>query len=117
MANENHMGDGRAVPIDLPPAQIAILRDDLTTCLEGVRLDLRTPQRMNNPDWAQREAEVYDRLLAALDRGTIFVPDESARATIEAVAKGDDDASNYAEIAAHHDALYGLLGLLGGAKV
>lgn len=116
MAGNNPTRGRRAVPVDLPPQHVTILRKNLASCLWGVRLDLRTPKGMKNPKRARREANAYRRLLAGLARGTIFVPDEFARAAIEAVAKGDDDASNYAEISANHNALHGLLDLLGGAK-
>jgi hypothetical protein len=38
------------VPLDLPADQIAILRDDLSDWLGGVRLDLETPEKLKNPN-------------------------------------------------------------------
>jgi hypothetical protein len=103
------------VPLDLPAEQIAILRGDLSDWLGGVRLDLETPEKLQEPDRSRREAEVYERLLAGLDRGEILVPDEEARAAIEAAAKANDEEFNYVELSATHDAHHGLLTLLGGA--
>jgi hypothetical protein len=116
MADRNPTSGRQAVPIDLPAELVTILRDDLGDWLNGVRLDLQTPEKLRNPDRSRREAAVYERLLAGLDRGEILIPDEEARAAIEAAAKGQDDESNYAEITAIHDAHYGLLALLEGAK-
>jgi hypothetical protein len=116
MADRNPTSGRRAVPIDLPAELITILRDDLSDWLDGVRSDLQTPEKLRDPDKSRREAEVYERLLVGLDRGEIFVPDEEARAAVEAAAKGQDDESNYAEITAIHNAHYGLLALLEVAR-
>lgn len=105
MAKKNPTGGRRALPLDLPPEQITILRDSLADCLEGVRGDLETPEEMRDPDKARREADSYERLLAGLARGEVLVPDEAARAAVEKIAAADDKASNYAEIVANHDAL------------
>jgi hypothetical protein len=116
MADRNPTSGRRAVPLDLPAAQITILRDDLGDWLAGVRADLEVPEKLRNPDRSHREAEVYERLLQALDRGEILVPDEEARMAIEAAAKAHDEEFNFAEISAAHDAHHGLLTLLGGAR-
>lgn len=112
MATDHPTSDKRAVPLDLPADHIAILRDDLSDWLDGARLDLEAPERLKDPDRSRRVAAAYERLLAGLDRGEILVPDEEARAALEAAAKGSDAASNYAEIVATHDAHQGLLALL-----
>lgn len=100
------------MPLDLPANHISILRGDLTSWLEGVRSDLETPERVEDPDRARQEAEAYERLLAGLMLGHVFIPDESARAALAAAAKGADDENGYAEVVATHDALHGLLALL-----
>lgn len=117
MADENPMGGRQAVPLDLPADHLLILRDALADCLEGVQGDLETPGGLKDADQARREADAYQRLLASLVRGEVLVPDEAARAAIEAIAVGDDRASEYAEVVANHDALHGLLGLLEGRAV
>ena len=116
MAGENPTCGRRAVPVDLPADQIAILRSDLESWRHGVLADLAKPELLTNPDDSRREAAVYDRLLAGLDRGDLLVPDEIARQAIEAAAKAHDDEFNYKEVAAIHDAHHALLSLLGGAK-
>ena len=114
MANENPTGGERAVPLDLSADHLLILRDTLADCLEGVQGDLETPEGVKDPERARQEADAYQRLLAGLARGRILVPDEAALSAVEKIATADDKASNYAEIAANHDALHGLLALLKG---
>jgi hypothetical protein len=65
---------------------------------------------------AQREADAYRRLLAALDAGEIALPDEGAREAVEAMILGGEEGTNYRQIIAEHDALFGLLDLLGGVE-
>ncbi|MBK5220281.1 MAG: hypothetical protein JJE35_10930 [Thermoleophilia bacterium] len=74
--------------------------------------DLRTPERVPNPEKARREADAYERLLAALDEGKIIVPDEAAREAVEVMVLAAEEDTNYAEIIAEHNALFGLLGVL-----
>jgi hypothetical protein len=112
MAKKNPRGDGSTVALNLPPEQVAILRDHLTDWLDGARRDLTTPERLQDPRRTRAEAEAFERLLAALDRGEVTVPDQDAYEALAAAAKGADEASNYAEVVAAHDALYGLLALL-----
>jgi hypothetical protein len=116
MANENPTCDKRAVPIDLPANHLVILRDTLADCLEGVRDDLETPETAKDRVKAHEEADAYQRLLAGLARGKILVPDTAALAAVRKIATADDEASNYAEVAANHDALHGLLSLLEGER-
>jgi hypothetical protein len=110
------MGGGQAVSLDLPADQVVILRDRLTSWLAGIRDDLKKPERLDSPDEVRREGEVYERLLAGLRTGRIVVPDEVARAAIEAASSAYDKESNYAEVAANHDALRDLLTLLEGER-
>jgi hypothetical protein len=116
MANANDMGGGSLVPLDLPPQHLPILRDRLTTWLDGVREDLETPDEVQRPDQAWQEARAFERLLTAISTGKICLPDEGARAAIEASAAAHDKESGYAEAVAIHDALTALLDLLGGAR-
>jgi len=112
MAAQNPTADPRVVPIDLPPAQGEILRDDLLGWLAGIEIDLRTPDRLRDPEATIRDADAFRRLLAALDRGEIELPDEVARGALEGAARGYDQASDYRRIAAVHDAHRALLKIL-----
>jgi hypothetical protein len=114
MADQNPTGEERAVPLDLPAEQKTILRGTLTSCLEGVSGDLKTPDRVPDPDKARREADAYTRLLAALDQGRMVVPDDAAREAVEAMVLSVEEDTDYQQIIAEHDALFGLLSLLGG---
>jgi hypothetical protein len=116
MATENPTGGERAVPLDLPAQHIAILRDRLTVWLAGVREDLKTPERIEDPNQARQEAQAYERLLVGLTVGQIFLLDEVARAAVEDAAEGYDKESGYAEVVASHDAFHGLLALLEGRR-
>ncbi len=116
MANENPMDGALPVPLDLAAKHIPVLRSSLIGWLHGAREDLKTPERLKRPDAARREALAYERLLLALNTGTISLPDEAARAAVAAATAGDDAASNYKEVAANHDALHALLGVLEGGS-
>ena len=55
MADENPTGGERVVPLDLSRRHIVILRDRLTAWLTGVREDLKTPKRMEDPTGPARK--------------------------------------------------------------
>lgn len=109
-------GGSEAVALDLPDSQRKILRSTLTDCLEGVSGDLKHPERLPDAEKAQRESDAYRRLLAALDAGEITLPDEAAREAVEVMVVAVEEDTNYWEIIAEHDALFGLLDLLGGVE-
>lgn len=117
MANENPTGGERVVPLDLPAEHISILRDRLRSWLSGIRKDLKHPDRLASPEASREEAEAYERLLVGLATEQIVLPDEKARACIEAAAETHDREGNYAEVALSHDALQGLLDHLREARV
>lgn len=100
------------MPIDLPPAWVEILRDELLGWLAGIEEDLETDQ-MPDPGADAREADAFGRLLTALDRDEIEVPDEEARSALERAAEGYDEASGYERVVAVHDAHHALLSVLG----
>jgi hypothetical protein len=108
------MGGTRPVPLDLPAKHIPILRSCLTGWLDGAREDLEAPERLRQPDTARREAQAFERLLVALTTRQIVLPDEAAREAVAVATADGDAASNYKEIAANHDALHALLGVLEG---
>ena len=110
-------GDLATVPLDLPAPQAKILRGTIASCLEGASLDLRAPDQLPDPDRLQKEANAYKRLLAALDVGAIPLPDEEAREAVAVMVLAIEEDPAYARAIAEHDALFGLLSLLGGAQV
>lgn len=107
-------GDGEAVALNLPAPQVKILRASLAICLEGVSGDLRRPDQVPDLEKARREADAYERLLAALDESEIVLPDEAAREAVEVMVLAIEEDTDYRQIIAEHDALFGLLDLLGG---
>lgn len=113
MADQNPMADPRVVPIDLPPAQTEILRRELLGWLAGLELDLAHPEPLDDPAASVREAEAFRRLLTAIDRSEIELPDEDARRALGQAAEGYDEASGYERVVAVHDAHHALLSLLG----
>lgn len=116
MATQQDTGDGATVPLGLPATQVKILRGTIASCLEGVSGDLRQPEQLPDPERAQREAGAYERLLAALDKGVIDLPDDAAREAVEVMVLAVEEDTDYARIIAEHDALFGLLALLGGTE-
>lgn len=114
MADENPTGGERLVSLDLPADHISILRDRLRSWLAGIRQDLRDPDQLESPETVREEAQAYERLLVGLATGQVVLPDEKARACIEAAAETHDREGNYAEVALSHDALQDLLDRLRG---
>lgn len=112
MAEKNPTDGRRAVPLDLPPSQITILCRLLDDWREDARSDLAHPKGVKNPDLTRGEAEAFERLLLCIEQGQVLVPDETARAAVEVAASAYDEASDYAEVVTHHDALHGLLAAL-----
>jgi hypothetical protein len=112
MAAQNPTAGPRVVPVDLPPAQAEILRSELLGCLDGIDLDLGHPEPLEDPEAMVREAAAFRRLLTALDRSRIELPDEDARDALGKAAGGYDEASGYLRVCAVHDAHHALLSLL-----
>lgn len=112
MAGSNPTDGRRAVPLDLPPSQVEILCGLLDDWREDARSDLAHPKGVKNPDLTRSEAEAFEHLAIEVEQGHVLAPDEMARGAIEAAATAYDEASDYAEVVAHHDALHGLLAAL-----
>lgn len=115
MSYANPTGEERPVPLDLAAKHVPILRSHLNDWLHGAREDLKAPERLQHPDRARQEAQAFERLLVALTTRQIVLPDEVARAAVEAATADHDEESNYREVAANHDALHALLDALGGS--
>lgn len=113
MADQNPTADPRVVPIHLPPAQTEILRSELLGWLDGIELDLAHPEPLDDPEASFREADAFRRLLTAIDRSEIELPDEDARNALGRAAEGYDEASGYVRVCAVHDAHHALLAVLG----
>lgn len=113
MSCKHHTSSSKAVPLDLPAAQVAILRKTFSACLEGIRGDVEAQRRLLDPARAHRDADAYERILAGLDRGEVFVPDEEAREAVRTIATAVDEENEYAAVIAEHVAFCELLARLG----
>ncbi len=116
MANNDPTGSGHTVALHLDPVHVAVLREAFGSCLEGLRGDLQSPERLGDPERSRREADAYERLLAGLERGEIVAADEVARRVVQALAAASDEANEYERVVAEHDALHGLLRRLESAR-
>jgi hypothetical protein len=114
MSCKHHTSSSKPVPLDLPATQAAILRKTFSACLDGVRGDVRNRRRLPKEVRALRDADAYERILAALDRGEMFVPDEEAREAVRVLATVVDEENEYATVVAEHVAFYELLARLEG---
>lgn len=116
MATDNSMGDSRLAPLNLPEAQTEILRRELSGWIASLDEDLEEPELLTNPEQARAEASACRRMLGALGKGTIAVPDEEAHGFLREAAETYDKESDYGQIVATHDAMRGLLAALGGER-
>lgn len=116
MADENPMGAPRAVPIIFSDHLIDLLKQEVCGWLSGAEEDLEMPESLKDPEASVREAAVFRRLLEALDRREVILPDEEARATIEKATDGYVEAAEYTLATLRHDAHLALLDLLGGER-
>jgi hypothetical protein len=104
------------IPLILSDEHRDAIREDCLSGLQSVLDDLRTPDRLPDPGAAAREGEVFRRLLEALDREEIVVPDEEMRARFERLAESYDTNENVEDIVNARDALRLLLGILDGSR-
>jgi hypothetical protein len=93
MADQNPTAGPRVVPVDLPPSQTEILRTELIGWLAGIELDLRHLEPLEDAQATVREADAFRRLLTALDRAEIEIPDEDARDALGRAAEGYDEGA------------------------
>jgi hypothetical protein len=116
MATKNPTGGARVVPINLPRKQVAFLRRHIGSVLAGVKEDLKTPERMVQPDKARDEAAAYRDLIEALKHGELTLPNEFAHEAVATLAAEADRENEYERVALEHDALHGLLAVFGGRR-
>ncbi len=102
--------------LSIPRRDAQVLRDLFGIVRAGLADDLAHPDRLREPDRARREAEVYDRLLGALDGEPIEATAEVRRVLVEFVESVDAE-SEWERVAAEHDALHGLLARVEGRTV
>ncbi len=115
MATENPTGGERAVPLSIPPEQVAYLRRELTGFKDGLEDDAQThPDRPDARRWLAK-AEAYGRLIAGLDASEI-VPDDHIRHLVREWAEAHDGAEHYEQVVFEHDAIAALRRQLGAGR-
>lgn len=112
MSCKHHTSNSEAVTLDLPATQVSVLRRIFTSCLDGIRADQHRRRQFPKLSAAVQDADAYERILAGLDRGEMFLPDEQAREAVQAIATSTDQENDYTTVVAEHVALYGLLARL-----
>jgi hypothetical protein len=109
MATKNPKGDGDAVALTIPAKHRKFLRDLFEIARNGIREELtQYPKQLKEPRRLHREEAVYERLLAALDSGSI-VPDRDVRDVLRDLAEIYDKENEYERVMIEHEALHGLL--------
>jgi hypothetical protein len=109
MANENPMGAGNAVALTIPAEHRKFLRGLFEIARAGIREELTEyPKQLREPRRLHREEAVYEKLLEALDSGSIF-PDRDMRDVLSDLAEIYDRENEYERVIAEHEALHGLL--------
>jgi hypothetical protein len=116
MANENPMGSGDAVALQIPAEDREFLRRLFEMARDGIRDELVDyPDALKAPAHLRREKAVYEALLVALKEGTV-VPDHHMREVVRDLAELNDRENEYARVVAEHAALLGLCEQLGGGE-
>jgi hypothetical protein len=116
MPCDNTTGGGSLAALNLRAQHVSSLRDKMTDWLDGLRRDLRAPEKLKDPDQARGEAEALERLLVGLTVGQLLIPDPEAEALLRAATESHDKESGYKEVVEAHDALHGLLVALEGGR-
>jgi hypothetical protein len=112
MADQNPTDDGAAVALTIPAEHRKFLRDLFEIARAGIREELaQYPKQLREPRRLHREEAVYEKLLAALDSGSI-VPDRDVRDVLSDLAQIYDRENEYKRVVSEHEALHGLLGQL-----
>lgn len=112
MANENPMGHGSAVALNLPADHVRFLRGVFEQAREGIRDELRDyPKELRDPEHLRREVTAYGQLLVALDE-MVIVPHADVLAIVADLAQVIDGGNEYSRVVTEHEALHDLLNQL-----
>jgi len=116
MANENPMGSGDAVALQIPAEDREFLGRLFEMARDGISDELSDyPKDLSEPTHLRREKAVYEALLVAIEEGTV-VPDHHMRQVVRDLAELNDRENEYARVVAEHAALRGLSEHLGGGE-
>lgn len=118
MANDKPMDAKRVVPIDIPVEFRIILRNEVEIWRDGDRSDLeahlRAEEKLRDPVRTRRRIATYERLIAALKRGEIELPDEEVREALHEAAAAFDAEADWVENKFIHDAQRAMLAVIDG---
>jgi hypothetical protein len=115
MADQNPTGSGAAVALELPADHVRFLHSTFEKARAGVKDELEEFPDQLDPKRLQREEAVYTRLLEALDE-LVIVPDQDVLDVLEDLAGIIDQGNEHRRVVTEHEALHGLLALLGGER-
>ncbi len=114
MADENPTGRSSAVALTFPADHVRFLRRVFGMARDGIKDELANyPKQLQEPARLRREETAFGRLLMALDE-LVIVPDCDVRAVLADLAEVIDAENEYVRVVKEHEALYGLLGQVGG---
>lgn len=94
--------------LDLNRPYRKLLRDSLSSTLKDIETDLASGFKMRKRAQAEREADIYRRLIAALDGGSI-IPNREVIRVVEKMGKQSDVANEYEQTMLEHDAFAAVL--------
>ncbi|HET7589265.1 MAG TPA: hypothetical protein VFK14_03630 [Solirubrobacterales bacterium] len=114
MSCPNPTGRGFAVPLRTPERHRGFLLETFSLGRAVIAESLARPKTLADLPRKQREADVYDRLIAAIREGSIIVPDPDVRRVVELLLEVNDHEADYGRVVAEHAALVGLLDQIGG---
>jgi hypothetical protein len=105
MANKNPRDDGDAVSLTIPAEDAKFLRGAFEMARDGIRDELANyPDELEEPTRLHREEAVYDKLLAALDTGSI-IPDRDVMDVLADLATVIDESNEHKRVVAEHAAI------------
>lgn len=102
-----------AVPIRTPDRHRGFLLETFSLGRAAITESLARPETLADPPRKQREAGAYDRLIAAINYGSIIAPDPDSQRVVEALLEANDHENDYERVIAEHAALVGLLDQMG----
>ncbi|HET7053878.1 MAG TPA: hypothetical protein VFI09_08190 [Solirubrobacterales bacterium] len=115
MSCTNPTGHG-AVPIQTPERHRRSLLEAFSPGRAAVADPLAKPAPLADPQREASEADTYDRLIAAIEAGSMVALDPEAQWLVEVLLEANDHESGYGRVVAEHAALVGLLDWLDGRR-
>lgn len=109
MSCPNPTGARGRVPLRTPERHRGFLLETFRLARAALAESLARPERLPDRPAKQREADTYERLIEAVGKCEIAIPDPDARRVVEALLDATDAGNEYGRVVAEHVALVGLL--------